>query len=85
MNYGNTQELRIKLKQKPTYAFNLMTGFLRKLKEPGELIGSWEIYVWNEPKSNCKKCYGRGYIGKNVKTHLKVSCNCLYKTKPKFF
>jgi len=27
--------------------------------------------------SKCKKCYGRGYLGKYVKTELLMPCSCL--------
>ena len=28
-------------------------------------------------KPSCKKCYGRGWIGKNVKTGQLVPCKCV--------
>jgi len=82
MNF-NSKSFKIK-RQEPNYVFNLLSGQIRKL-DFTRLKGSWEMYVWNEPKSNCKKCYGRGYIGKEVKSHLKVACRCLYKNQPKLF
>lgn len=30
-----------------------------------------------QPKSNCKHCHGRGYIGTDVKTKQKIKCRCL--------
>jgi hypothetical protein len=33
-------------------------------------------------KTSCKKCYGRGYIGRDSKTKQKIQCKCLsYKDK----
>lgn len=31
------------------------------------------------PKSNCKKCHGRGNIGRNVSTGTVVPCSCVGK------
>lgn len=31
-----------------------------------------------KPKSNCKKCFGRGYIGFEVKTNVPIACKCIY-------
>lgn len=65
---------------KAEFAFNLVTGKVRKLNNT-ELTKE-EIYVWNEPKTNCKKCYGRGFIGNDAITYIKISCKCLYKNQP---
>jgi len=29
------------------------------------------------PDKKCKRCYGRGYLGKYVKTELLMPCSCL--------
>lgn len=29
------------------------------------------------PKASCRKCYGRGYIGKDLKTNQYVPCSCV--------
>jgi len=31
-----------------------------------------------DPKKNCKHCFGRGYIGRDAKTKAPVPCNCIY-------
>ena len=31
-----------------------------------------------EPKSDCKKCYGRGYIGRDSKTKAPIPCSCIF-------
>lgn len=28
------------------------------------------------PNKSCKKCYGRGFIGRNIKTNQLVKCRC---------
>lgn len=34
-----------------------------------------------EPKHNCKKCYGRGYVGINTKDGVPVVCSCALPKK----
>ena len=31
-----------------------------------------------KPRSSCKKCYGRGYIGVDVNTEMPVPCDCIF-------
>lgn len=31
----------------------------------------------NEPNPQCKKCYGRGWVGKDSKTGTPLVCNCI--------
>lgn len=38
--------------------------------------------VWYA-KTNCYKCYGRGYIGRDVKNDYKIPCKCLRFVKRK--
>lgn len=39
----------------------------------------YHIPLVKKPSSSCKKCYGRGYIGKNIKTETYDLCKCMYK------
>lgn len=34
-----------------------------------------------DPKSSCKKCYGRGYIGIDILSKSPIACNCIYPPK----
>ena len=36
-----------------------------------------------KPKSNCKKCFGRGFVGMNVITKRNVVCDCVMKQADK--
>jgi len=36
-----------------------------------------------EPKSNCKHCYGRGYIGRDSESHAPIPCSCIYSDDAK--
>ena len=33
------------------------------------------------PRSGCKKCYGRGFIGKDYVTKAPIPCSCIYPVK----
>ena len=37
--------------------------------------------VIRDPKSSCKKCYGRGYIGVDTITNTPFPCTCIYPPK----
>lgn len=34
-----------------------------------------------EPKSGCRKCYGRGYIGFEIKSQTYLPCSCLFPSQ----
>ena len=34
--------------------------------------------VLNDPKPNCKKCHGRGYLGRKADTGEPITCTCIY-------
>lgn len=53
--------------------YNKIMGILSSMKEEdfNELIEEYS------PKSNCKKCYGRGYTGIVFKTKNLVVCKCV--------
>lgn len=34
--------------------------------------------VLNDPKPNCKKCHGRGYLGRKADTGEPIPCICIY-------
>lgn len=39
-----------------------------------------EIFAKTQPKSNCKRCHGRGTVGRNVTTGKRVVCSCVDKS-----
>jgi len=57
---------------------DLMTGEVRRL-EKGELPGPNDFPVDNLPDKNCRKCYGRGYIGRDAHTKKVIPCRCVFK------
>lgn len=32
----------------------------------------------NDPKPNCKKCHGRGYLGRKADTGEPIPCTCIF-------
>lgn len=32
----------------------------------------------NKPKENCKKCHGRGYLGRHVDSGEPIACPCIF-------
>ena len=40
-----------------------------------------ELDQYPDPK--CKKCYGRGHVGKDLKTGLMIPCKCVKKANKK--
>lgn len=34
--------------------------------------------IIDDPKPNCKKCYGRGYLGRKVNTGEPIPCSCIF-------
>lgn len=36
-----------------------------------------------EANPNCKKCYGRGFMGRDINTNLMKICRCLKRRKEK--
>ena len=59
---------------------NTETGEIRKfntVEEMSEAIatGNW-VALGKKPRASCKKCYGRGYIGKNDAGKY-VPCSCV--------
>jgi len=34
--------------------------------------------ILNDPKKNCKKCHGRGYLGRKADTGEPIPCPCIY-------
>lgn len=60
--------------------YNAYTGtFYDVLKEDIKLLSSNQIPLQKKIKNNCKRCYGRGYSGKNSIDFTYTPCSCLQK------
>ena len=66
---------------------NPETGEIRKFKDTETLKKTQEsrvrkgfkplIELDKEPDPNCKECFGRGWIGKDVDTEEVIPCKCV--------
>jgi len=41
------------------------------------------VPVDRPPSKNCKACYGRGYIGRDIRINLYLPCDCMFSGKRK--
>ena len=65
---------------KKLYAFSIITGQVFEIQEEDlKVLYNYQIPVTDLPKTNCKKCFGRGYQAKDVKTQFYFMCPCLQK------
>jgi len=68
------------MKNDKLYAFSIITGQVFPIQEDDKpLLYSYQIPLTTKPKSNCKKCYGRGYTGIDSKTKFHIMCTCTSK------
>jgi hypothetical protein len=44
-----------------------------------KLLSEGQLPLKKKPSSSCKKCYGRGYSGKNTTDFTYIPCSCLKK------
>jgi hypothetical protein len=60
--------------------YNLFNAnYYNILKEDFLLLSDGQLPLNRKPSSSCKKCYGRGYIGKNTSDFTYMPCYCLKK------
>ena len=60
--------------------FSVFTGVIYEIEEEfTDNLDCGQLEITNHPKRNCKKCYGRGYTHKNLKTDHYSLCNCTMK------
>jgi hypothetical protein len=59
--------------------YNLFSGtYYNVLENDIKLLSKGQIPLIKRP-TNCKKCYNRGYLGKNTTDFAFIPCNCLKK------
>ena len=46
---------------------------------PDKMVDISDLAIY--AKRGCRHCFGRGYIGQNIKTHELVMCSCFDFTK----
>jgi hypothetical protein len=61
--------------------WSFQTGeFFDVLEDEIETLTPFQVRLKKKPKSNCNRCYGRFYEGKNIKTGLYIPCQRCRKT-----
>lgn len=61
--------------------YNNQTGIFRDIDEHDDLskLQDYEVVVNQMPKSSCPKCYGRGYIGRDIIRRELVMCRKCFR------
>ena len=60
--------------------FSVFSGVIYQLDEKyTKNLDCGQLEITNMPKSNCKKCLGKGYTGKDLKTDHYNMCPCTLK------
>lgn len=53
----------------------MLTDEYKEIQNVAKEIG----LVLKEPNQSCKKCFGRGWIGKDSNTGNPIPCKCIFK------
>jgi hypothetical protein len=53
--------------------------FYEILEKDVNLLISGQIPLKKYPNKNCKKCYGRGHLGRNSQSYDYLVCDCIRK------
>ena len=68
------------MNKKTITCYNVFNGrYYDVLEEDFKLLSEGQIPLKKKPNTNCKKCYGRGYSGKNTQDFSYTPCLCLKK------
>ena len=70
-----TQQGQYELQQDVTGKFEKKEPVILEDTRGNKLRSPWA------PKKNCKRCYGRGYVGLNVATNEMIPCRKCYPWK----
>ena len=71
----NPEDIRKKAEEKKPLPVEAIKE-IRKKVEVAVLSGDWSDCPLM-PKSNCNKCYGRGYKSRDLRTNTLITCGCL--------
>jgi hypothetical protein len=63
-----------------TLIFNVYTGEIYEVcvKDLAQL-GPGYLPLTKQPRSNCKKCLGQSYLGKDARNNIFLACSCVQK------
>ena len=60
--------------------FSLTSGEIYKVFEDEiKNLDKYQIPLKSLPSTSCRKCYGRGYFGKDLKLNIFLVCKCMQK------
>lgn len=60
--------------------YSVFSGtYYEALERDLKLFNFGQIPLTEQPKQNCKKCYGRGHLGRDQTTYAFEICNCIRK------
>ena len=60
--------------------YSVFSGtYYEVLESDVKLLDIGQIPLTQKPSNSCKKCNGRGYIGRDIKTYAYEVCNCVRK------
>lgn len=75
--------------QAPEVKGGVLNTLTNEIADPDK-IDAWDVIVHmskimdieiQDPKSGCRHCFGRGWIGRDTKTRHPVPCSCIYPPK----
>jgi hypothetical protein len=60
--------------------YSVFSGtYYEVLEKDLKLLNTGQIPLKGKPSQSCKKCYGRGHIGRDQNTYSYEICNCIRK------
>jgi len=60
--------------------YSVFSGtFYEILEKDVKLLDIGQIPLTGKPSNSCKKCNGRGHVGRDTKTYAHEICNCIRK------
>ena len=66
--------------QTTKHIYNIFSGTYLEIPEPDlNVLCLGQIPLKNIPNFNCKKCYGKGHIGKDSVSFAYQICSCVRK------
>jgi hypothetical protein len=68
------------MQQTIKHIFSTFSGtFYEILEKDVSLLIMGQLPLTKKPNSSCKKCFGRGYIGRDIENLGYYPCNCVKK------
>jgi hypothetical protein len=66
--------------EKTKLIYSVFSGtYYDVLEKDVKLLNVGQLPLKDKPSNSCKKCYGRGHLGKEQFTYAYAICNCVRK------